>query len=79
MVGIPVIATNVGGIPEMINEENGILIEPGNETQLTEAMLSFTRINKKNASEIIRAKALKRYGIQQIGKEYFMIYQICKQ
>lgn len=79
MVGIPVIATNVGGIPEMINEENGILIEPGNETQLTEAMLSFTRINKKNSSEIIRFNALKKYGIQQIGKEYFMIYQKCKQ
>ncbi|NUM50736.1 MAG: glycosyltransferase [Flavobacteriales bacterium] len=79
MVGIPVIATNVGGIPEMINEENGILVEPGNETQLTEALLSFTRINKKNSSEIIRFNALKKYGIQQIGKEYFMIYQKCKQ
>src|SRR6266700_2143529 len=31
--GIPVIATMVGGIPETIRKENGILINVGNETE----------------------------------------------
>ncbi|MCV0430366.1 glycosyltransferase family 4 protein [Nitrosopumilus sp.] len=36
---IPVIATNVGGIPELItNEENGLLVEPENSTQLIETI-----------------------------------------
>ena len=36
--GKPVIATNVGGNPEIINNTNGILIENNNEEQLFNAM-----------------------------------------
>ena len=38
--GLPVIATNVGGIPEIIrHEHNGLLIQPGDQKGLTEAMI----------------------------------------
>lgn len=37
-VGLPVIATNVGGIPEIVDERCGILIEPGDEEALASAM-----------------------------------------
>lgn len=38
--GVPVIATNTGGIPEIIeNDYNGILISPGDEPALTEAIV----------------------------------------
>lgn len=38
----PVISTNVGGIPEILKSHyNGILVEPGNETQLKEALIYF--------------------------------------
>jgi glycosyltransferase involved in cell wall biosynthesis len=37
--GLPVIATNVGGIPEFVkNEENGLLIPPENPHVLREAV-----------------------------------------
>jgi glycosyltransferase involved in cell wall biosynthesis len=34
---LPVIATNVGGTPNILNENRGILIQPDNEAQLLEA------------------------------------------
>lgn len=37
-VGLPVIATTVGGIPEIVDERCGILIEPGDEEALVGAM-----------------------------------------
>ncbi len=41
-MGIPVIATNVGGIPELIQDGiNGLLINPGNEIELEEAILKI--------------------------------------
>lgn len=40
--GLPVIATNVGGIPEIVRDGiNGILIEPGNMNQLSDAMIKL--------------------------------------
>lgn len=37
--GMPVIATNVGGLPDMITEENGILVTPGNTEELAKGIL----------------------------------------
>lgn len=43
--GLPVISTNVGGIPEIVkNNINGFLIEPGNIEQLNSTILHF--VNK---------------------------------
>lgn len=37
--GVPVVATNVGGIPELIKDGvNGLLVEPGNAVQLAHAI-----------------------------------------
>jgi glycosyltransferase involved in cell wall biosynthesis len=41
--GCPVIATAVGGIPEIVSEENGILIAPRDVDALTQAHLELFR------------------------------------
>lgn len=51
--GRPVVATRVGGIPEMVNERNGILVEPKQSRQLAEAI--GTALEKSwNPSDIRR-------------------------
>lgn len=35
--GLPVVATNVGGIPDIVNEECGILVEPANVEEMIQA------------------------------------------
>jgi glycosyltransferase involved in cell wall biosynthesis len=43
-VGLPVVTTPVGGIPEIIQDgENGFLIEPGSKTQLKERILQLLK------------------------------------
>ena len=37
--GKPIIATTVGGIPDMVTEESGILVAPGDAHELSQAML----------------------------------------
>lgn len=39
--GNAVVSTTVGSIPEVINEENGLLIEPQNTTQLSDALATL--------------------------------------
>ncbi len=41
-VGTPVIATSVGGIPEVVHDgENGLLVRPGSESALAQAIARF--------------------------------------
>lgn len=42
--GLPIISTKVGGIPEIVDSKNGVLIEPGNKQELRDAI--FLAINE---------------------------------
>lgn len=47
-VGIPVIASRIGGIPELIQEgENGLLVEPGNVDELVSALIKVAQEREK--------------------------------
>ena len=39
--GKAIISTTVGAIPEVVKEENGILIEPGDIKKLSEALIGY--------------------------------------
>lgn len=50
-LGLPIIATRIGGIPEMVVDGlNGFLIEPHDEEGLRKAMLSFNEENYRSMS-----------------------------
>lgn len=75
--GIPVMASAVGGIPEMVNVENGILIEDWNPQQnnsaktlkITTAMLEFCK----------KCENFDRLRIQEKAKLHFSSERIAKQ
>ncbi len=71
--GVPVISTNVGGISEIINKTNGVLIQSKNEQELLEAM-DFT-IKKSWDKNTIRQFAIDNFSLDKIGKEFDDIYR----
>lgn len=72
--GVPVISTNVGGIAEHLNDQNGILIDAGNESQLEKAMLSILDEEKYFDGEILRNYSLTHFSEEAIGKQFSNIY-----
>ncbi|TNE75262.1 MAG: glycosyltransferase [Bacteroidetes bacterium] len=74
MSGVPVISTNVNGIPEFVNPQNGILIEAQDKEALKEAFLTFLQREKEFEPEKLRSFALENFSYEAIGKAFSDIY-----
>lgn len=73
--GLPVIATKVGGIPELVHDGNGILVEPGNQESLHEAFRQLKEnYSGYDRAEISRA-AIQKYNYTTIGKKLDDVYE----
>ena len=76
---LPIVSTKVGGIPDMIHEENGILITPGNYKDLGIAIIKL--INSEDLRVVTgsnnRKRVEKYYNLDQmiekISKLYFKL------
>jgi glycosyltransferase involved in cell wall biosynthesis len=73
--GVPVIATRVGGIPEIINSRNGLLISPGNESELLQAMNKMLDNISDFDNSKIAEDAKSRFSYEAVGKELLSLYK----
>ena len=72
----PIIATNVGAIPEMLNNGCGICINPKNAEALSEALTKML-LNRDIANEMgnnAYKKVLDKYTIDSVYKQYYKIW-----
>jgi glycosyltransferase involved in cell wall biosynthesis len=72
---LPVIATSVGGIPELVNGANGVLVEPGNEAQLLRACLGCMEGYALFDRAAIAAEAQRRFSYDAVGKQFVELYE----
>ena len=73
--GIPVIATKVGGIPEIVDKKRGILVENKNEDALLEAMKRMLEKNVElDSSEDLRKYVLENFSKSVIAEKFSEIY-----
>ena len=72
--GTPFIATKVGGIPELFNNELGRLVDAGNIDQLLNEMNFMVENPNFFNSSIIRSYATKNYSNEEVGKKFNDLY-----
>jgi Glycosyltransferase len=73
--GLPIIASDVGGVREMVNPKNGRLVPAGDEKALKIALHDvLDHIDIFDPIAISEA-AKRRYGFESVGKAYFNLYQ----
>jgi glycosyltransferase involved in cell wall biosynthesis len=74
VLGKPIIATNVGGIPEILeNGENIILVNPDSENELTNAIIKI--LQNKNIYSVNKEKFIKKYSWDIISGKYLGIFK----
>lgn len=73
--GLPVISTRVGGVAEVVNEQNGILVENENTEQLSAAMQKLVdNYSIYNHSEIALA-ATQKFNYSTVGAQHAVVYK----
>lgn len=73
--GLPIIATRVGGIPEMINENVGFLVPPKNANALAEAIDCMLDHYRDYSPATIVRYAHERFSYETVGKRLDEIYR----
>ena len=73
--GTPVVTTSVGGIPEIANKENAVLITPKDEAQLTEKLDFMLNNSGQFKPETIRKQAVEICSPHVIGEKWMEIYR----
>ncbi len=72
--GKPVVATSVGGIPEIVNESTGILVPPRNEEKLTTAIVYMLDHHREFDAAQIRNYAIDQFGKESVRKQLLQLY-----
>ncbi|OQP41014.1 hypothetical protein A4H97_15555 [Niastella yeongjuensis] len=67
--GLPVISTKTGGIPEVIDDNNGLLITVGNETELLQAMQQLKNNYNRFSRVTIAENAGRKFSYAEIGRQ----------
>lgn len=73
--GLPVITTNVGGIAEVINEKNGILIQSEDIDGLKNAMFEIVDNYSVYNRQLISNKAKEKFSLSSVGEEFITLYE----
>lgn len=73
--GLPVVAADVSGIPEIVNRENGILAKTDRVEKFADAMEYMFEHYRDYSREKIAVEARKKYGYEAVGKRLTEIYK----
>jgi glycosyltransferase involved in cell wall biosynthesis len=74
--GLPVIASDTGGISELVNASNGILIIPGDIDTLSRAMENAIDNYSNYDRQLIASNAAEKFCFATIGKKIADLYTV---
>lgn len=74
--GRPAVATNVGGVPEVVTNETGILVSPADERGLSDAIVRLAADPglRRHMGERARKRALDRYSVDRLLADIARLY-----
>jgi glycosyltransferase involved in cell wall biosynthesis len=78
-MGLPVVASRVGGIPDLVVEnKNGLLCQAGNAVELAQALVKFSENVKdlQNQADQLKSKYSERFSSKTWATNTIKVYEI---
>jgi L-malate glycosyltransferase len=74
--GVPVLATRVGGLPEIVSDEVGGLCEPADPASLAGALVALLRRpDLAGLGETARQRVVDRWSVRRLADRHLEIYE----
>lgn len=73
--GLPTVSTNCGGPSDIVNVENGILVDPGDVVRFGDAMQEMYKERNKYNSTIIYKQCRDKYLVKTVANHYVDFYR----
>ena len=73
--GLPVVSTNVGGVPEVVSKDKGILISANDEVAFEKAIITMLDNYSNYDKQKLRQFAIDNYSVDVIGSSFCEIYR----
>ena len=72
--GLPVVAPRVGGVPEIVDEEAGVLVESGDVAALADALTRVAGRLGDYDPDRLHSRAVELYGFEAVTKRWLTVY-----
>lgn len=72
--GMPVITSRAGGVEELVTQENGILVNPGDVVALVAALRDMLKNYQRFNAEAISRDAAGKYNYQVVASQFMELY-----
>lgn len=75
--GLPIIGGRTGGVPDLVQSENGILVQPGSVAEIKSAILDLKSSyeNRVTMGKVNREKVVAHYSWKSVALKYLDIYR----
>jgi glycosyltransferase involved in cell wall biosynthesis len=73
--GLPAVATRVGGVPELVTDDAGELVEPGDPVALAAAIARALAQRERFDPDLLARRAAERFGYEAIAERWSELYE----
>ena len=74
-LGKPVVASRIGGIPEIVPEEEGILVPPGDPAHLAQAIITVLRRKREHITKPAALRLQEQFTPSFLCSSYLRVYE----
>lgn len=76
--GLPVVATRVGGVPEVVASDAGVIVEPGSSAALAGGVSQIARDRGNFDRGSLHEVAAARYGVEPMSRRWAEVYELAR-